>query len=527
MVQIVTRATRRQYLRPPPGGPFALNLDSPLARGLQAWWPLNHQGRFAYQMVGGQPGGRYDLTLTGTLAQREGPNGGLAHTCSGTQYFTSATGAFPVDWTAGLTMGSWFNPNATNVRYVLMALSNNSSFEGYMLQADGSGSVTGNDNILAMDLNVGTAYSERLFVASRWQHALGVFKPGHVGRTAFLDGNPGLTQVTTSTRSAPDTVALGLEPYGGFFGSNLAGLLGDCCIWSRALSEADAMRLYDPATRWELYYPLGRKDYSFPGGAAAGGTTVTPGAAALTLTTYAPTVSTPVTCTPGPASLTLTTFAPTVSTPVTCTPGAASLTLTTYAPTVSTPRTATPGAAALTLTTYAPTVSTPVTATPGTASLTLTAYAPTVSTPRTVTPGTASLTLTTYAPTVSATGAVTATPGAAALTLTTYAPTVATPRTVTPGAASLTLTTYAPNVQAPRTCAPGAAALALTLYAPTVSTPRTVTPGAAALSLTTYAPAVTAAGTLRLYAAATQAYAAEIAGQRYAAAATPQTRPTP
>lgn len=157
---------------------------------------------------------------------------------------------------------------------------------------------------------------------------------------------------------------------------------------------------------------------------AGGAVNVTPSTAALTLTSYAPTVSTPRVVTPSTAALTLTTFAPTVATPVNCTPTTRALTLTTFAPTVATPVAVTPTTTALALTTYAPTVSTPVAVTPTTRALTLTAYAPTVTAGVSATPTTAALVLTGYAPTVTATASVAVTPGTAALTITTFAPTV-------------------------------------------------------------------------------------------------------
>lgn len=237
-------------------------------------------------------------------------------------------------------------------------------------------------------------------------------------------------------------------------------------------------------------------------------TTVTPDAASLTLTGYAPTVTATAhkTVTPDAASLTLTGYAPTVtvSDNIVATPSAASLTLTGYAPTVTTTAnvTVTPGAASVTLTGYAPTVTATanVVATPDAASLTLTGYAPTVTATAnaTVTPDAAALTLTTYAPTVTATGNVTVTPPPASLTLTGYSPTVTVSGNVvvTPDAASLTLTGYAPTVTATAnvTATPGPASLTLTGYAPTVTATANVevTPAAAALTLTTYAPTVTA-----------------------------------
>lgn len=221
---------------------------------------------------------------------------------------------------------------------------------------------------------------------------------------------------------------------------------------------------------------------------------VTPTTASLTLTGNAPTVSTPRLVTPTTASLTLATFAPTVTATANqlVTPTTASLALSTYAPTVSAPRTVTPSTGSLTLTTYAPTVQVDTAVTPSTASLTLTGYAPSIATPVSVTPATASLTLTGYAPTVTGGAGLTVTPSTASLTLTGFAPTVSTPRLVTPTTASLTLSTFAPTITggAGLTLTPGAASLTLTGFAPIVSTPRLVTPITATLSLATFAPTV-------------------------------------
>jgi hypothetical protein len=111
-----------------------------------------------------------------------------------------------------------------------------------------------------------------------------------------------------------------------------------------------------------------------------------------------------VTVTPTTAAITLTTFAPSVLTPRLVTPGTQTLTLTTFAPSVLAPRLITPTTRALTLTTFAPVVSAPRMVTPGTLALTLTAFAPSVAVPRLVTPGTAALVLTAFAPIVSVSG---------------------------------------------------------------------------------------------------------------------------
>lgn len=215
-----------------------------------------------------------------------------------------------------------------------------------------------------------------------------------------------------------------INTIGAYASSSLSfnGAMDDIRFYNRALTPPEVSLL---ATRRGIAYELDRKRRAYVVG-VGGGATVTPTTAALTLTTFAPTVTTPRTVTPSTASLTLTTFTPTVSTPQTVTPATASLTLTTFAPTVTAggSQTVTPTPASLSLSTFAPTVSTPQTVTPTTAALTLNTFTPTVTTPRTVTPTPTALSVTTFAPTVSVGGSVSVTPTTLALTLTTFAPTI-------------------------------------------------------------------------------------------------------
>lgn len=204
------------------------------------------------------------------------------------------------------------------------------------------------------------------------------------------------------------------------FSNQLSGNLDDLVIGKGyEFTDADAAALWNSGT--------GVAFSSWAGGGGGSPVTVTPGVASLTITRFAPTVSTPRLVTPGVRSLALSTFAPTVSTPRLIAPGVRSLSLSAFAPIASTPRLVTPGKLSLTLSSFAPTVLTPRVVTPGTLALSITRYAPGVTggQGKTVIPGTRSLSLSTFAPTVTAGGAVTVAPGARALVLTLYAPAVA------------------------------------------------------------------------------------------------------
>lgn len=310
-----------------------------------------------------------------------------------------------------------------------------------------------------------TVLSSTLTVANTWVHVCGIQIPGDSLYIAINGKIEASTAIGTPFDSWSD---------GPFFHLGLAGIeylngkIDDARVYNRALAPSEIATL---AQRRGIAYET-RRLVSVRG--AAGGTTVTPTTATLTLATFAPTVSTPQALTPATLALTLSTFAPTVSTPILATPTTATLTLTTFAPTI--------------------TATAHVVATPATATLTLTTFEPTVTGggSATVTPTTAALVLTTFEPTVTAGGAQTVTPTTATLTLATFAPTVSTPQTVTPSTLALTLTTYEPIVSTPQTVTPTTVALTLTAFAPTVTgvAPITVTPTTAALVFTAYAPTV-------------------------------------
>jgi hypothetical protein len=160
------------------------------------------------------------------------------------------------------------------------------------------------------------------------------------------------------------------------------------------------------------------------------------------------------------------------ATGVTVSPGLASLTLTGFAPTVTTAQVVRPDVAALSFEGFAPTISVSggsVTVTPDVATLTLTGFAPTILTAQTVSPGLASLTITGFEPTVNV--GFTVAPGAADLTLTTFAPTITTAQIVTPGLADLALTGFEPSIVVEGGDAvvrPGYASLVLESFAPTI-----------------------------------------------------------
>lgn len=209
--------------------------------------------------------------------------------------------------------------------------------------------------------------------------------------------------------------------------------------------------------------------------------TITPDAAALTLTATNPAVDKSLT--PAAASLALTATDPTVvKGSVVITPPAATLTLTGESPTVVRGSVViSPSAAPLNLTADDPTLAKgSLTLTPAAASIVLTASA---SVPVNISPDPASITFTADNPTV-VRGSVTRTPSAAALSLTASDPTVVKSSvTITPPPATLTLSADDPTaVKGSMSLTPTPAAIVYTASDPT--TGEAVTPAAAVISYT-------------------------------------------
>lgn len=175
---------------------------------------------------------------------------------------------------------------------------------------------------------------------------------------------------------------------------------------------------------------------------------------ALSLSAFAPQANLTINGA-SPTALSLSTFAPTAGLgPLTVTPDVLALTLSTFAPSVSAGGnvTATPGVLALSLSTFAPQLQ--LTLTPALVALTLATLAPSLG--LTVPVGLVTLALSTFAPPLD----FRVTPGQGALVTATFAPTIVTPQTVTPGVAALVLTRYAPVITGPAAAAaPGYAFL--------------------------------------------------------------------
>lgn len=266
MPAIITSRTRSRYERPPEG-PFALNRDCWQAQGLQFFAPL-----------GEKPGGGYwdlargrKITQNGTITQAgAGALGGLAASNDGTN--NSLSLAFPVlpSAAAVYTLNIWFNPTdlATNINLLVQ----NSSVGDYIaLLFDGANTYGFNDSIVLDVHGSGDGNSSTTVAAAgTWNMATGTSYASN-SRAVWLNASGKGTNSTARTVGTLAGTYIGLYP-ASF--SPLKGLAAHACIWNISYTDAMVWGLYDPKTRWDLYYPLQRRTYLFPPTAAAPGTAV-------------------------------------------------------------------------------------------------------------------------------------------------------------------------------------------------------------------------------------------------------------
>lgn len=179
---------------------------------------------------------------------------------------------------APLTMACWFNPDNDTQNHLLMALTDGTSSNRFLLEANGN---LTNDPVRARTTASGTDSQATVngFVANSWQHAVGRFASAS-SRQAFLNGTGGSVQTTSRTPTGINNTRLGNQAT-----AYLAGLLAEAAIWNTDLTDDEITALakgYRPSLirpdNLVLYVPLIRNVLDISGGVSltTNGTTVAP-----------------------------------------------------------------------------------------------------------------------------------------------------------------------------------------------------------------------------------------------------------
>lgn len=250
---------RRWDKSKPPQGPFTLNRNCPQAQGLVAWWPVGpHGGANRVEDLAGA----YVLT-TGTAGSPSMlPSGrpAIKFSAASSQHLLNNT--TPVTgWP--LTISAWGATDGSTQSPIYIGGADVDNFCRIVLVSNAvranCGTNTGPTQANAITTATYTNGREHLFSASF---------ASNTSRTVYLDGG---SAVSDTTSIGPDASFSRIR-----FGAALTvadailqpwnGILGECAIWSRALSADEHMRLWSPATRYEMWYPLRSRKWFVQGG---------------------------------------------------------------------------------------------------------------------------------------------------------------------------------------------------------------------------------------------------------------------
>lgn len=222
-----------------PHGPVVLNHDSPLSVGLRRWMTpsMNRlwNGDYGYERV-------TNVTV-GTPTLTPWNEGGVGVLCAGSSVaIPSMSGVSGQDVT---------------VRYVFTPITWPGAFTSWIDDAgrdwstfiDTSGAISFAGNYW----NFG---SQTLTTGQRWDLVAAVSGAGST--ITYMNGKQtgsrgvGLPNLTNQ-------LELGTNPSTG--GTNANQIFETMQVWNRTLSETEVLELYDPATRWQLYWTPSRRVY--------------------------------------------------------------------------------------------------------------------------------------------------------------------------------------------------------------------------------------------------------------------------
>lgn len=274
---------RRSYERPQ--GPFVLNEDSPQAQGLVAWYPLgdelfaknysNRRGRFHIDTLIGDTEFPSLLNSEGVLCHQFTSTGTLD---GGLAAADPCVTAFP------LTMTAWAHPSAINAVQPFCSICTNGSDNYWQMRMTSSGLVEARSRAGGTGSGSTSATALR---AIEWNHVASRFESA-TSRYSAANGIWGAQSTTSRNPSGFTHTAIGCGYGTDNVSNSLARTrLADVRFYSRILVDELAAHI-DPGSRYDLYYYLGRKLYSFPVAAAIN---VTPSPLTVQATIVAPAVT--------------------------------------------------------------------------------------------------------------------------------------------------------------------------------------------------------------------------------------------
>lgn len=247
----------------PPQFPWVVNRDCAQAQGLVAFWPLGYESYNDRDAFSG-----YDMTPAGSIAP---PSMSTAAGYGNTRLFVRASGTYlninsvPVTATP-LTMSAWVR--CYDVTNTQDAFSIGDAASGSCWRLNLGGNTAGKVIRAISNVSGNAIASSAAGYAQYGYHLVTATFTSPALRKAYLDGANGGSD-TTSQASDPTVTRMQIgQLASNAGGGNFDGEIVHVCLWNRALSDFEVGKLYDASSRWELYYPVGRKTWSFSPAAA-------------------------------------------------------------------------------------------------------------------------------------------------------------------------------------------------------------------------------------------------------------------
>jgi hypothetical protein len=268
MLSTTTTSTARRRAQKPLW-PFALNKDCDLSQGVVGWWTADALADD--QLLDLSTINQNNMILTGNpKITGGGPDGGSA-----LQFLSassqSADAALPAQliapYTSGVTMACWTMPFTTSNQPCVGLTSSASATlrlcirafataTGVRFQSAGGGTTVNVDTTFAP-----TQYGWNLCIGSAANLAT---------QTIYLNSRP--TAGNNNVISFPSTMnTASMGRTKNTASAFYDGLISEFILWNRAITSTEMLSLWDPSTRWQLRYQLGKAKW-FLGQAAAAAT---------------------------------------------------------------------------------------------------------------------------------------------------------------------------------------------------------------------------------------------------------------
>jgi len=258
---------------------FGLNRGAPQALGLEAWWPMTGAHPLAEQ-TGRKVANSRDISLNffATTGMKGAQLGGLALDVAGSA--TPTPSAFsgipdgllsPASYATnagGFTWSCWAKPTSASPGSNTAFFGSWAGGVGWMLFCNGT------SDIRVYGGGVQTTGVSSFSDPNHWYHLLGRVDYNVTTLTLFIDGRS-VASVGGANNNSNSGVKIEWGNYADTAGAGLGAHATDSRFYRRPLSDTEIWQLYDPATRWDLYWTPSTRTHFFLNAAAGGGTQYT------------------------------------------------------------------------------------------------------------------------------------------------------------------------------------------------------------------------------------------------------------